>query len=285
MELDRLVKEGHLEIVGTWEQVTARWPKARATKLATLVKEKGDGSVKTRFVADMRRSGINGLASASERIVLPRACDVVRDALDLLEGNAGLEFFSADFSDAFLNLAIAEEERGYAVVRTASGDYAAYKGVPFGLATAPLGWGRTAAWIGRATQALSQEWRSRTHIYVDDPICIVRGDRASRTFVIAKVLAFWAALGARIALHKAASGQMDRGGFHRNPRGRAGRRRFGAYCPAAGHGASRPGDSRPSPGHAQFGRGAELDSRHSSDHQTVCQQDLGGYLRHGKAGL
>ena len=54
-ELDRLLQEGHLEKIGPWEKVRERWPDARATKLATLVKPRPDGSVKTRFIADMLR--------------------------------------------------------------------------------------------------------------------------------------------------------------------------------------------------------------------------------------
>eukprot|EP00435_Cladocopium_sp_Y103_P044912 s3083_g12.t1 len=206
-ELERLTAEGHLEVIGTWEEVIARWPDARATKLATLVKERPDGTTKTRFISDMRRSGINGMAQAKERITLPRGCDLVRDTLDLVETCGGdLEYFTADFSDAFLNLGIAEAERGYAVVRTTTDAYAAYRGVPFGLATAPLLWGRTSAWIGRATQSLHQEWESRLQIYVDYPVCLVSGTPRTRSHRIAKILAFWASLGARIALHKAARG-------------------------------------------------------------------------------
>ena len=58
-ELLRLVEEGHLEKIGTWEQVVARWPGAIGTKIATLVKAKPDGTLKVRFVVDMRRSGVN----------------------------------------------------------------------------------------------------------------------------------------------------------------------------------------------------------------------------------
>ena len=54
-ELLRLVEEGHLEKIGTWEQVVARWPGAIGTKIATLVKAKPDGTLKVRFVVDMRR--------------------------------------------------------------------------------------------------------------------------------------------------------------------------------------------------------------------------------------
>eukprot|EP00435_Cladocopium_sp_Y103_P016613 s3999_g4.t1 len=89
-----------------------RWPKARATKLATLVKTRPDGTNKVRFIADMRRSGVNGMTFAEERIVLPRGTDFTKDILDLLElGQAEVELYSADFTDAFLNLPIDPAER------------------------------------------------------------------------------------------------------------------------------------------------------------------------------
>ena len=62
-ELSRLIREGHVEPIGTWADVKARWPDALATKLATIVKARTDGTTKVRFVVDMRRSGINGLSN------------------------------------------------------------------------------------------------------------------------------------------------------------------------------------------------------------------------------
>ena len=121
-ELLRLVEEGHLEKIGTWEQVIARWPGAIGTKIATLVKAKPDGTLKVRFVVDMRRSGVNGAAHCDERIVLPRPLDAVQDILALW-ARAGpgeeVELLTVNIADAFLNLRITEEERGFAVVRDA----------------------------------------------------------------------------------------------------------------------------------------------------------------------
>ena len=141
-EMKRLIDAGHLEVIGTWQDVERRWPGAMATKVATLVKRKDDGHVKTRFIVDMLRSGVNSLAEAGERIVLPRGCDLVKDVLALARQGGPLELFTADISDAFLNLPVAEPERGYAVVRIGPGRFGAYCGVPFGLALAPLLWGR-----------------------------------------------------------------------------------------------------------------------------------------------
>eukprot|EP00435_Cladocopium_sp_Y103_P036126 s642_g9.t1 len=208
VELDRLIEAGHLEPIGSWKEVIARWPKARATKLATLVKARPDGTTKVRFIADMRRSGVNGMTFAEERIVLPRGTDFTKDILDLLElDQAEVELYTADFTDAFLNLPIDPAERQFAVVLVDTDQFAAYRGVPFGLATAPLVWGRMSAWLGRATQALHPPWQHRLQIYVDDPAGVVAGSPAERDRIISKTLALWSALGARIALHKACRGK------------------------------------------------------------------------------
>ena len=204
-ELRRLVEEGHLERIGTWEQVVARWPGAIGTKIATLVKAKPDGTLKVRFAVDMRRSGVNGAAHCDERIVLPRALDAVQDILALW-ARAGpgeeVELLTVDIADAFLNLRIAEEERGFAVVRDAEGTYYAYRGVPFGLGTAPLTWGRTSALLTRAAQAMHHRDKHRAETYVDDPLLVVRGNEQERARRLLITLVFWSALGARLALHK-----------------------------------------------------------------------------------
>ena len=60
-EFERLRKEGRIEIVGNWHDVSCLCQHAIATRIAVLVKEKEDGATKVRFVTDMRRSGVNGL--------------------------------------------------------------------------------------------------------------------------------------------------------------------------------------------------------------------------------
>ena len=207
-EMNRLIKENHLEVIGTWKDVQERWPDAMATRIATLVKAREDGSKKIRFIVDMRRSGVNALSIAGERIVLPRGSDLIRDLMDLMEYHGrNVEIMTADFSDAFLNLAISEKERGHAVILVKPGVYAAYRGVPFGLASAPLLWGRAAAFIGRATQAVHSPEQHRMQIYVDDPAVAVGGAKADRDWALCRTLMLWAALGARVALHKVSRGQ------------------------------------------------------------------------------
>ena len=180
-----------------------------ATKLAVLVKEKSDGSVKVRFIVDMLRSGINGLVKAGERIVLPRGHDLITAVLNLWE-TAGfdeeVEFLVEDIKDAFLLLKIAEEERGVTII-TDGESYYAYSGVPFGLASAPLLWGRVSAWLGRLAQAVSQPSRLRSQLYVDDPILACAGTEQSRTRSFARVVLVWLSLGARFAWQKATLGK------------------------------------------------------------------------------
>ena len=84
-ELHRLVDRGHLEEVGSWEDVVARWPDARPVRVAVSVTLKSDGTTKVRFILDALRNGTNGLIQVQERVVLPRAHDVVTDIFDLLE--------------------------------------------------------------------------------------------------------------------------------------------------------------------------------------------------------
>ena len=76
---------GHLEEVGFREDVVARWPDARPVRIAVSVILKSDGTKKVRFILDALRNGTNVLIRVQERIVLPRAHDVVTDILDLLE--------------------------------------------------------------------------------------------------------------------------------------------------------------------------------------------------------
>ena len=85
-----------------------------------------------------------------------------------------------DFTDSFLNLKVDPAEQGYAVVVDWKGDYYVYSGVPFGLASAPLLWGRVAAWMARAAQAVASPQRARLQLCVDDPVIALAGTKAER---------------------------------------------------------------------------------------------------------
>ena len=143
---------------------------------------------------------------------------MVTDTLDLLsqqrtngeraaEPDFGIEYAVVDFSDAFLTLRLAEEERGYAVITDGKGKFYAYKGFPFGFASGPLLWGRVAAFFGRLAQAtLRNDDEARIQIFVDDPIVSIAGSQRERTWTAAVVFLCWAMLGAKLAWHKASFG-------------------------------------------------------------------------------
>ena len=212
-ELDRLLKEKHLRFLGEWKVATDEWEDAIATKLAVIVKERADKTVKTRFVVDMLRSGVNGLIRVYERIVLPRGSDLVDSVVDLWEMSrkgADIELFVIDIVDALLNLRVVHEEQGHIIVTDGEGNYYVCEGAPFGLTSAPLLWGRVAAWMGRVAQAIARPWELRSQIYVDDPVMAACGTKVQRDLIFARTLQLWTACGAKLAWEKALLGKSVR---------------------------------------------------------------------------
>ena len=65
-EVGRLIGLDYIEIVLTWTLVLARWSYAVATRLASIVKTKANGSLKLRFVMDLLRSCVNGRSNPPE---------------------------------------------------------------------------------------------------------------------------------------------------------------------------------------------------------------------------
>ena len=74
--MDRYVDKGFCRIL-TLEEVRRRFPEGTASRLALILKQKPDGSTKRRIVIDMKGSKGNERAPIRERIVLPRAQDIV----------------------------------------------------------------------------------------------------------------------------------------------------------------------------------------------------------------
>ena len=190
---------------------------ARLTKLACIKKVKQDGSVKLRLVVDTRRSGVNGLTHIRERVVLPRISDVARIWQKLLELNNGqcdVEFFSADFSNAFNTLRLKDGERQFAVFKGLPDEmgrnrYYVSKVVVFGLAAGPLLWGRLCGAAMRLAQAMAHPRESEVATFVDDPVVVVAGQTvAQRSWSMIRYAALWMALGMEVAWHKADRGQQ-----------------------------------------------------------------------------
>lgn len=156
--------------------------------MGCIQKTRADGSLKTRLIVDMRRSGVNGLMKVKQRVVLPRVTDVVhgRHQLRSMYPQSEEALMLINFKDAFYTCQLAEEERKYAVVKGARGYYA-LKVVAFGLACGPLLWGRVAAALMRLATAIAPEARLQCY---------------TLTVSLLLTCLLWQALGAKLAWEK-----------------------------------------------------------------------------------
>jgi uncharacterized protein YaaR (DUF327 family) len=173
-ELDRLTRCKFMTKVDSWRDLMKQFSNVVVNKMACIVKLKDDGSVKLRLITDMLRSEVNKFVKLSERIVLPRLCDVVEATLRVLEACVGkpgweAEMMVSDFSDAFHSMGVMEEERQHQIVAGMNGDFRIYETVVFGGGGSPLIWGRGAAFLGRSGQALFLPCEMCLEIFVDDP--------------------------------------------------------------------------------------------------------------------
>lgn len=211
LELDRLVEHGRADKCNTWEEVVSLvGPDAKLTKMACIVKQKGNQE-KVRIVVDMRMSGINGRMKLFERVVLPRISDLATSIHELLKvaGHGQTpEFFIADFKDAFYTLRLLESERANTIVKGTDGSYYIMKCVCFGLACGPTLWGRVASMVMRLSQAATLSCEGRVQCYVDDPIivCVGRTTR-DRSRIFCRYLLVWCALGFPISWGKTGRGR------------------------------------------------------------------------------
>lgn len=209
-ELDRVIELGWATRVQDWQAVVNEvGPGAVITPLACIIKVK-DGKEKIRLVVDMRRSGVNGRMQLLERIILPRISDLAKSAQELARahnGQAGLEFLVADFSDAFYTMAVHPSERSNIIVKDAYGHYCIFNVCCFGLASAPLLWGRLCSMLMRLSQSTMLSHESRIQCYVDDPIIVAAGNcKRSRTMIFLRFLLVWTVLGFKVAFRKVQRG-------------------------------------------------------------------------------
>ena len=208
-EIARIIDKGFLEQFKSWEEVTARWPTAVASRVAVLTKTRDDGTIKIRLVIDLRRSGGNAWVELPERVVLPRLSDLIASIIDLMEAPAeedtGFEVVVADFEDAFHTVAIQEEARGTMAIKTVDG-WGVFKVMCCGMAGAPLVWCRIAAAATRIAQACFLPEELRLQVFVDDPAVAVRGSRSTRSWLIGALLLLWTTMGFRFNWGKAHRG-------------------------------------------------------------------------------
>ena len=169
MELGRYLDKGFAKRMSR-QDAQQRFGSGAVSKLALIVKEKGDGTIKRRVIIDLLRSGGNGRARVPERIVLPRCSDFVdsvrrlwslkerrmkeADPLDDLEADSededdGVELVGADLSDAYCHFGVAADELKNCLAPALEEDeILVFCAVLFGFKGAPLIMGRLSAALG-----------------------------------------------------------------------------------------------------------------------------------------
>ena len=219
IEIERYEAKGFCKIL-PWEVIHQNFPTGTASKLALILKQKPDGTTKRRIVIDLRRSGGNARAEVPERIVLPRACDVVDSArymkLHEEEVSAGkrgepfeesAEFMLLDLKDAFCHFGLHPKELCHAVSPgLESGTGILWCAMLFGYTAVPLIMGRLSAAISRLVQSLMHPGEGQTQMYVDDLLLLLRGSRAHRESILAMVIYTLVAFGVQLSLDKGERG-------------------------------------------------------------------------------
>ena len=197
---------------------------------------KPDGAVKHRVIQDQRRSGVNAAVVLPERQVLPTVFSHASDLAVLAASAAnqgsetiGVETLVLDFSNAFMNIALAAEEMPYNVCgvespvargrpqlyphEPKSGHFIAWRVLGFGGSPNPLVFARAASFAARSAQALvrvdfdsalghSGAGPARLQLYVDDPAVTVAGTPDQREMTLDIMVLWWLCLGLPLAWAK-----------------------------------------------------------------------------------
>ncbi|CAJ1454754.1 unnamed protein product [Effrenium voratum] len=153
------------------------------TKVKTL--QGGSRVTKHRIILDEKRSLVTASTSRRYKSVLPRATDVVWDALELQSDALPGEITTllvADVENAFWLLPLAPSERRFFVAKL-RGKYFVFLRTAQGSRSAPLTFAAVMALSARLVQSvLLRDRLSRRHpqegrleVYVDDPIAVLSG--------------------------------------------------------------------------------------------------------------
>ena len=208
-ELQRTIDAGYAKVVGTFAEARAQYGMVAVSRLACILKERADGTTKVRLVVDLRRSHVNALVIAPERIVLPRLRDVLKDGVDLVRGclvHEQVEAMVSDFADAFHSLPVHPDEEKYCLARIEGDKFLVFKTVMFGGVSSPLTWGRSGAFLMRGAAALVAKAEARAQCYVDDPIVLAKGDKEARSKLFSMVLLWFIIFGLKMSWKKVARG-------------------------------------------------------------------------------
>ena len=186
--------------------VEAKYGPLTPSRVGVLVKE---GEVRrVRLIHDLSRSGVNHRIGLPERLVLPRLSDAMPSIQTLLSDKSSdeeVELLVLEFKDAFKHLHAHPDERPF-LSGTGLDGWLVYLTVLFGVVSGPSVWGRVAALVMRATQALFSDKRGRLQCYVDDPILAIRGTPEKRAAGMLKAILFWQVVGLSLSWHKGSKG-------------------------------------------------------------------------------
>jgi len=204
-EINKFAENGWLKSFDKFEDVVAFLGERPVLSKFGLVIRIRAGKRKARIILDSKSSGVSDTSAKSERIILPKLLDVVYDILNLLATGQEIELFVIDFSNAFWLLPLPVNERKF-FVSVHRGRYYVYLRNAQGSRGAPLGWGRTAALLGRLTQSMFHKNEARIEIYTDDPCITLAGSRRQRDRCVAAIVLIWRLLGFPLSWRKASRG-------------------------------------------------------------------------------
>ena len=143
------------------------------SELIIITKTSG-GITKKRMLVNLKKSGVSRSSRKSERVGLPRALDVIWEALDLLkaakqnETSGELTQLILDFENAVFQVPLLPTERKYAVIRF-RGKFWVFVRAPQGSRGAPLLWARTCSLACRLALSTCRLDKHGLNCYVDDP--------------------------------------------------------------------------------------------------------------------
>ena len=208
VEFDKFEKAGFVVGFDSLDELELYLGEPAVLSHVRLISRERGGKVKHRPVFDARASGISSASSNIERVLLPRALDVVQDALEAWRETGQkhpLQFLVIDFSDAFWQIPIMSLEKKFFTTKV--GDrYFVLQRAAQGSRAGPLLWARLAAMIMRMTQCILGVVNSRLACYVDDPILTLACDETTSSYHVALVVCLWRVLGLPLAFRKAQFG-------------------------------------------------------------------------------
>lgn len=169
------------------------------------------------MIPDTNQSGVRDASVKDQRVILPKLLGSIWRILELMaSGCGGIELMFLDFSDAFLQIPLHQDELRYFCTQvTLNGmlEFIVYLRIAQGSRGAPTSWARLAALVMRLTQSVLMDSVSLL-CYVDDPLCAIRGGPVELKLIATAIMCIWVPWGFRFNSRTGSrhQGHMDRSG-------------------------------------------------------------------------